>query len=253
MQKTQKSRWLVDAILFSGFIAAFFLNLTGLAVHQWLGLAVFAMAIYHLFDHDAWVNSVTGRFFGKLAARSRLYYLLDAALMVGLAAITATGLVISSWLNLTIASYEAWLVVHITASIATLLVTVVKLALHWRWIVLTTKSIFFRQSTLKPRPTAGAALLGRREFVRLMGVVGVSSGIALVSSVKSLQASGDAESGDATNTTSISPSSARSAPGSASTSSTCSARCRRGCSYPGHCRKYTDANGNGRCDLGECA
>lgn len=29
------------------------------------------------------------------------------------------------------------------------------------------------------------------------------------------------------------------------------ARCPRGCSYPGHCRRYTDANSNGRCDLGE--
>jgi hypothetical protein len=29
-------------------------------------------------------------------------------------------------------------------------------------------------------------------------------------------------------------------------------RCDRRCSYPGHCRKYTDSNGNGRCDLGEC-
>jgi ABC-type Fe3+ transport system permease subunit len=53
MQSTQKSRWLVNAALFAGFILAFLLNLTGLAVHQWLGLAVFAAAIYHLFDHDS--------------------------------------------------------------------------------------------------------------------------------------------------------------------------------------------------------
>ncbi len=43
---------------------------------------------------------------------------------------------------------------------------------------------------------------------------------------------------------------AASASGSAST--TCAVRCQRGCSYPGRCRKYTDANGNGRCDFGEC-
>jgi len=34
--------------------------------------------------------------------------------------------------------------------------------------------------------------------------------------------------------------------------SACTVRCRRGCSFPGKCRKYTDANGNGKCDLGEC-
>lgn len=27
--------------------------------------------------------------------------------------------------------------------------------------------------------------------------------------------------------------------------------CNRDCSYPGHCRRYTDQNNNGRCDLGE--
>ena len=32
----------------------------------------------------------------------------------------------------------------------------------------------------------------------------------------------------------------------------CQVRCPRGCSFPGHCRRYTDQNGNGYCDLGEC-
>jgi hypothetical protein len=32
----------------------------------------------------------------------------------------------------------------------------------------------------------------------------------------------------------------------------CTKRCPRGCSYPGHCRRYTDSNNNGYCDLGEC-
>ena len=34
---------------------------------------------------------------------------------------------------------------------------------------------------------------------------------------------------------------------------TCQVLCNRRCSFPGHCRRYTDANGNNRCDLGECA
>jgi hypothetical protein len=39
---------------------------------------------------------------------------------------------------------------------------------------------------------------------------------------------------------------------SQNTAATCSVRCRRGCSFPGHCRRYIDSNGNGKCDLGEC-
>ena len=37
-----------------------------------------------------------------------------------------------------------------------------------------------------------------------------------------------------------------------STTSNCVVRCNRRCSYPGHCRKYTDSNNYGKCDLGQC-
>ena len=41
-------------------------------------------------------------------------------------------------------------------------------------------------------------------------------------------------------------------PAAASSSSgTTSVRCNRGCSYPGHCRRYEDTNGNNICDLSE--
>jgi hypothetical protein len=32
----------------------------------------------------------------------------------------------------------------------------------------------------------------------------------------------------------------------------CTVRCPKGCSFPGRCRRYTDQNSNGLCDLGEC-
>jgi hypothetical protein len=32
----------------------------------------------------------------------------------------------------------------------------------------------------------------------------------------------------------------------------CTVRCPKGCSFPGRCRRYTDQNNNGLCDLGEC-
>jgi hypothetical protein len=261
MHSSQKTRWVVDAALFTSFLLAFFLDLTGLSLHQWIGLSAAAVAAYHLIAHDAWVDSTASRFFGKLAARSRLYFLIDAALLAGFATITITGLVISSWFNLQLASYDAWRFVHIAASIVTLLVTVAKLALHWRWIVTVTRNIFTGQKALPQRPVIGPALLGRREFGRLMGVIGISSLIALASSLHNLRTEGNAESTAAdVNSASINQNSAKaaaSASGSTTSSSaastTCAVRCRRRCAYPGHCRKYVDSNSSGRCDLGECA
>jgi hypothetical protein len=37
-----------------------------------------------------------------------------------------------------------------------------------------------------------------------------------------------------------------------SASTSCRVRCDRRCSYPGHCHRYRDTNGNNLCDEGEC-
>jgi hypothetical protein len=80
----------------------------------------------------------------------------------------------------------------------------------------------------------------------MMGVVGVASLFALGSATSGLR---DASQEDAdTPQTGLS--------GSLETFSSdqsCVVQCGRRCSFPGHCRRYTDTNGNNRCDLGECA
>jgi len=51
MNKDQNSKWLVDITLFTGFVLAFFLDLTGLELHQWVGVAAGGLATYHLITH----------------------------------------------------------------------------------------------------------------------------------------------------------------------------------------------------------
>ena len=71
----QKRNWIVDAVLFTGFLLAFFLDWTGLLWHEWLGVAVGLIAFYHLLVHWKWVNTITKRFFSRTSKQSRLYYL----------------------------------------------------------------------------------------------------------------------------------------------------------------------------------
>ncbi len=264
MQNKHKTNWLIDAALFGGFVLAQWLDLTGLALHQWLGVAVGAVGLYHLAAHWRWVSAVTGRFFGRTSRQSRLFYAVDAGMAIGFTTILATGLVISSWLDLALAGYAAWHAVHIVASVATLALVVAKIGLHWRWIVdVACRRILPapapRVSAAPPAPMAarvGAPHVGRRDFIRLMAGVGA---VALVAGVQGLDglagAGAQAEAataavGSAAQTT-VSTATQASAALTSSTS-TCRVRCNKRCSYPGHCRKYTDSNGNGRCDLGEC-
>jgi len=267
MNTKQKTRGWVDAVLFAGFIATFFLDLTGVELHQWIGVFGGTLALYHLLSHWDWVSAVTQRFFGRTSGKARQYYAIDVAMLIGFAVITVTGLIISSWLNLTLTHYTAWLTVHITASILTLLVLVLKLALHGRWIVSAARGVFTHRA---PQPAHLAAVavrasgrpINRREFLEVMGVAGAASLLALIQGADSLKAlsggvaqaaSQDASQTGAGTASTSSQSASSSTSANSSAASTCSVQCSRGCSYPGRCRRYVDSNNNNYCDLGECA
>ena len=254
MQNKQKPRWIIAAVLFGGFLLALWMDLTGLPVHQWLGLGTGALACYHLAAHGRWVVAVTGRFFGRTSRQARTFYVVDAGLAAGFAAILVTGVAMSTWLDLALVRYAAWRYVHVMASLLTLALVVAKIGLHWRWIAgVARRSIFPGMGTpAKPvseHPAPAAVQVDRRDFLRLMGGVGV---VALLAGVKALSGGDGAE---------TQASSAAQAPGNANTlasassgntTNSCIVRCQKQCSYPGHCRRYADSNGNGRCDLGEC-
>ena len=142
-QDKQKRNWIIDAVLFGGFLVALWLDLTGVAVHQWLGIAVGALAGYHLVAHWSWVKAVTGRLFGRTSRQSRQFYAVDAGLAVGFVTIAVTGLAISTWLDLSLASYVVWRNIHVLASVVTLALVVGKIGLHWRWIVSTARRRIF--------------------------------------------------------------------------------------------------------------
>lgn len=254
-----KHNWLIDAALFAGFLGSLWLDLTGVAAHQWLGVAVGVLAGYHLWAHRGWVKAVTGRFLGHANRQSRVFYLVDAGLAAGFAAIGLTGLAISTWLDLSLASYAAWHTVHVAASAGTLALLVAKIGLHWRWIIgVARRSIFpargpaARPGAAAPRPALAAAPLGRRDFVRLMAGVGALALVAGTNALAGLTGEAAAARPATADQAQTAASAPESWPASGATSGTCVVRCGRRCAYPGQCRRYADRDGDGRCDLGEC-
>ena len=249
--------WIIDAVLWVSFLVLYFLDLTGLDLHQWLGVIVSAFAGYHLLLHASWVNSVTSRLH-KVAGRVRLNYLVDAALLAGFGLMLVTGLVISSWLNLGLDNYTAWKDLHVGSAIGSLAVLAAKIGLHWRWIVQTgqrlvteVKAEFDPRLVLEPRTAPNA--ISRRHFLTVLTLTGISAGVAATNVLSEDKVANAAALPAAASTTGTTTSAAAATTSStASTSSTCTVRCNKGCSFPGKCRKYTDTNGNKKCDLGEC-
>jgi hypothetical protein len=299
----QKTNWLIELFLFAGFVLTYVMDLTGLSLHQWLGLGVGALAFVHLARHADWVVAVTSRLFQKTSPQARVYYLLDLGVLMGLVSIIASGVVMSTWLHLNLAHYELWKVAHVLLSAVTLLVVVPKLALHWRWIASVARRVVspgsrpavVAPSSAQPVAQRSAAAPGggrltttaakpvtRRDFLKVMGVVGAAATAAsigamdgLLASVKSSTTTAEtgalamaqaaatatpiaAAAAQATAKATVTPTgqatsvATKVATATPQTSTSCVVRCDKGCSYPGLCRRYVDSNRNGKCDNGEC-
>jgi hypothetical protein len=266
MKIKSKTYWWIDMTLFAGFLLAFFMSFTGIVLHQWIGIFGGLLAIIHMILHWDWVNAVNQRFFSKTNWIVRFKFLTDGALLVGFVLMTISGLLLSSWLNLTLNHYDQLLSFHIILSIVSLLLLLAKLGMHWKWIIKTTRNVISPLNTtnnpahiLKPT-TSVSRSTQRRDFLRLLGVVGVGSVLALISATNSLA---ELNTSDPTSeclgveNSALSSDSITGYPQSASSYSSegsiCSIQCGRSCSYPGHCRRYIDSDGDGLCDYGECA
>ncbi len=281
-----KNRWIINVVMYAGFTLMFFLDLTGVIVHQWLGLAVGVIALYHLLDHWDWVGAVSKRFLGKTSWQARLYYLVDAGILLGFLGILFSGLGISTWFSVLVENQIGWIDFHVVVSAVTLLLIVIKVIAHRRWIVKTasgwlSQAPAAQKPRLAPQPVRQPGSMDRRDFLKLAGVVGAAAAVALLNiadsvadaatggSSLSASTSGSVDSGaqvltlddvkyyeeDSTLVQSESASQNGSAVTEQSSTTAYCRSCRKGrhCSFPGDCRDYADTDGNGLCDLGECS
>jgi hypothetical protein len=308
MKNKQVFYWFLDLVILVALVLEYELDWTGLQVHELLGLAAFGLMLVHLIAHWRWVASVTEKVFESVSSKAAFYYVIDAILLVSFASIIITGLIISSLLSLPLQSqtYDFWRFLHVTVSYLTLVMVGLKIAVHWKWIVNTTKRKIFRTSQAVPFKVAEASDAGmsRRQFLAQTGLFSgamIVAGVSYASWMKrnlfdesgAVQAAVSSEVVAAepqiiyitatpevtqieaasvvtdenssiieqplviatseptavptTVVTSVKPAAAS----SSLTSNVTSVRCTRGCSYPGHCRRYEDSNGNNKCDLSE--
>ena len=129
----------LDIALTAGFALSLKPFVTGIAVHEWLGLAVGGGLVIHGLLHRKWIAAITGRLSGKLPLRTRACYGLDALLMIAFGAILTSGVLMSEAvlpaLGLTGMPSLLLVSVHNIAAWSALGALALKLALHAEWIV----------------------------------------------------------------------------------------------------------------------
>jgi len=140
LSRTRKL-WIVDTTLFAVFLLMMNVPLTGIAIHEWLGIAIGAGLVVHLVQHGDWLATITKRFRKATSFRNRLNYIMTGLLFVAFVSIVASGLVISEaampWLGIATSQSAFWVWLHLESVNFVLLLTALHLALNWQWIVST--------------------------------------------------------------------------------------------------------------------
>lgn len=141
---------LLDTVLFVGFLAATAPRLTGLAMHEWLSLALGATLLTHLLLHWNWIVGVARRMFSNVGWRTRLNYGLNLLLFIAFTLVIFTGVMISEvalpLFGITLAHDPQWAALHHTASNLSVFLIGLHLALHWHWIVSATRRLLSRRT-----------------------------------------------------------------------------------------------------------
>lgn len=137
--KSNITKFILDIIIFIGFLLAMDPLTTGIPIHEWLTLAGIAGFILHLLLNWNWIIGLTRKLFKKVAAKARLHYILNWLLFIDGVLVMLTGFMVSEVVlpALGLPSYRnsTWRELHALTADTTFLLLALHLALNWDWVV----------------------------------------------------------------------------------------------------------------------
>ena len=164
-----KVNLLVDFSIFVALLFAMEPHATGMAVHEWLGIAFGAAIVTHLLLHWQWIVETTKRIFSKIAAAQRINYILNILLFIDIVIVSFTGIMISRSalpaLGITLSSGFQWRMLHTLSADASLALIGLHVALHWNWIVNAISRYVVKPITQMIRPAFQPAQAARKEVL----------------------------------------------------------------------------------------
>ncbi len=150
-----------DAALLLGFTLAYSYGFTGIAIHEWLGIALGIALLFHLTLHWDWVLRTTRKLIDP-RGRDKVIWLVNLALLFAMTFCIASGILISRVALPSVGLYPLsgpfWARLHVLTAEITLGLVPVHVALRWRWIAGVGQRLVTRpRPRLRsgPGPTAG--------------------------------------------------------------------------------------------------
>lgn len=131
--------WWVDLALFAAILLALAPQFTGMAIHEWLSLALAGGAIVHLLLHWQWIVNVLRRFLGRTSWSARINFVLNTVLFIAFVVVSLSGVLISRevlpFFGYELRADRTWEVLHRLSADAIVWVVGLHVALHWKWIL----------------------------------------------------------------------------------------------------------------------
>lgn len=162
MSSSNRTKLLLDIGTFIAFLVTMDPRTSGIAIHEWLTIALAATIIVHLLLNWSWIVEVSKRLFKKGLNGSRTNYILNWIMFVDGILIMLSGIMISETvvptLGLTIARNFTWRGLHELSTNLFLVLLGLHTALHWNWIVNTVRRLFTGK---KPSPATNISLNGK--------------------------------------------------------------------------------------------
>jgi hypothetical protein len=146
-----KARYIFDVMLLVFFIIASAPMATGIAIHEWISFLYLIPFVIHILLHWDWIVSMPKRIFKKLSLENRLNIIWNTLLYILMVIVTVSGILISEaalpLLGITIKPDSFWHSIHHNSSNLLFPFLGIHLALHWGWIVRTTKKVFNKKNS----------------------------------------------------------------------------------------------------------
>jgi uncharacterized protein DUF4405 len=130
----------VDVVVLATLLLLFAPRLTGLPIHEWLGVSLGATLIVHLLLSWSWISSGTRRLVSGLNRRARINYVLNWLLFVLILIELTSGIAISRVvlpsIGIATINDRSWRALHNLTLNWTKLVLGFHIAMNWRPLVI---------------------------------------------------------------------------------------------------------------------
>jgi len=138
MSKQNLTKLFLDLTAFIALLIVSAPRFTGVAIHEWLAIALIGTIVVHLLLNWNWIIQISSHLFSKSTNNSRFGYFLNWGLFASGIMIMLSGLMISEtvvpFLGLSLPQDRTWMGLHELSTNITMILMGLHVALHWSWI-----------------------------------------------------------------------------------------------------------------------